>query len=84
MLTHAEITEILKREVYAADERLRDASGKVDSILAEVPNSVQQPDGNYRVTKAMKEQASAREALAKAVKRNCDFTLKGIVPENLK
>ena len=84
MLTRAEIVEILKREVYAADARLRDARWKVDAILADIPGVLPQADGNERITMAINEQRKAREALKLAVSRNLGFTLDGIVPEDLK
>jgi hypothetical protein len=32
---------------------------------------------------ALKEQNKAREALKRAVQRNCEFTLNGVIPEDL-
>ena len=84
MLTHAEITEILNREVSYANSRLTDARLKVNSITSEVPGALPQPDGNHRIAIAMRERDSARDALLHAVKRTCNFTLYGIVPEELK
>ena len=83
MLTHAEITEVLNREVRYADCRLTKARLRVDSIISEVPGALPQPDGNHRINLAISERNSAREGLLQAVKRSCAFTLYGIVPEEL-
>ena len=79
MLTHAEIVEILNREVRSAEARLKDARQSVDAMKAEVP-SLLQLDGNHRITNAIKEHVKAREAFQRAVKRNVAFTLNGIIP----
>ena len=83
MRTHAEITELLNREVHYADCRLTRARLRVDSIISEVPGALPQPDGNHRITIAVSERNSAREGLLRAVKRSCAFTLYGIVPDDL-
>jgi|HubBroStandDraft_5_1064220.scaffolds.fasta_scaffold537241_2 hypothetical protein len=84
MLTHAEIVEILNRDVYSADARLADAREVVDAIIAEVPGGLPHPDGQHRITNALNEQNKAREALKRAVQRSCEFTLNGVIPEDLK
>jgi hypothetical protein len=78
-----EITELLNREVSYANSRLTQARLRVDSIISEVPGALPQPDGNHRITIAVRERDSAREALLRAVKRTCNFTLYGIVPDDL-
>ena len=83
MLTHAEITEFLNREVRYADCRLTKARLRVDSIISEVPGALPQPDGNHRITIAVSERNSAREALQHAVKRSCAFTFYGVIPDDL-
>jgi len=82
MLTHAEIVEILNREVRSAEARLRDARQYVDAIKGEA--SLPQQDVNLRIANAIKEHAKARDALQRAVKRNVAFTLNGIIPEDLR
>ena len=84
MLTHVEIAEFLNSQVHDADRRLTEARLKVDSIISEVPGALPHPDGTHRIATAIGERNSAREALLRAVKRSCDFTLYGIVPEELK
>lgn len=84
MLSQTEIVEILNREVYSADARLTDARQVVDAILTEVPGGLPHPDGQRRIADALKEQNKAREALKRAVQRNCEFTLNGVIPEDLK
>jgi len=83
MLTHGEIARILNRDLDAASERLENARATVGTIIAEVPGMLPQPDGLHRITKAIEEQNKAREALLVAVKRSCEFTVNGIIPENL-
>jgi hypothetical protein len=83
MPTRTEITEILNREVNDANLRLREAHRAVDAIISETPGILPHPDGQYRIQNAIRHQASAREALQRAVNRNCDFTLNGIVPGDL-
>jgi hypothetical protein len=84
MFTHAEIVEILNREVSSADARLKDARQIVDALISEAPGALPQPDGQHRITIAIKRQIMAREGVKVAVRRNCDFMLNGIVPEDLK
>jgi hypothetical protein len=84
MFTDAEIVEILNGEVRSATARLKDARRIVDAIIAEGLGIRPQPDGNPRITSANKARIAASEALELALKRNVDFTLKGIVPEDLK
>lgn len=83
MLTHGEIVRILNRELDAASERLVEARANVGAIIAEVPGTLPQPDGLHRISNAMEEQNKAREALLIAVKRSCEFTVNGIIPEDL-
>lgn len=83
MLTHAEIVQILNQEVYAADAKLVEARQVVDAIIAESPSGLPRPDGQHRITKALAVQNKAREALKRAVQRNCEFTLNGVVPQDL-
>lgn len=83
MPTHAEITEFLNRQMHDADCRLKEARLRVESIIAEVPGALPHPDGTHRIAIAIKERDSAREALQCAVKRSCDFTLYGIIPDEL-
>jgi hypothetical protein len=83
MLTHGEIARILNRELDTASERLEDARANVGAIIAEVPGMLPQPDGLHRITNAMEEQNKARESLVTAVKRSCEFTVNGIIPEDL-
>jgi|HubBroStandDraft_3_1064219.scaffolds.fasta_scaffold690256_2 hypothetical protein len=78
------IIEILNQEVNSATARLTEASRKVDVIIDEVPGGLPQPDGLHRIDKAISERNKAREALKLALKRNCDFALYRIIPEDLK
>jgi hypothetical protein len=84
MLSHAEIIEILNRDVYSASERLTKARQKVDSIISEVPGELPQPDGQHRIMNASKEHTKAMRVLEVALKRHSGFTLNGIIPEELK
>ncbi|MGA2712480.1 MAG: hypothetical protein ABSG41_05170 [Bryobacteraceae bacterium] len=84
MLTPAEISEILNREVRSAQARLAEARANIDSIIAEVPGMLPHPDGQYRLTIAVKEHVKAREALEQALERNTAFMFNGIIPEDLK
>jgi hypothetical protein len=84
MLSQAEIIEILNREVYSADATLADARQVVDAIITEVPGGLPHPDGQHRIANALKVQNKAREALKRAVQRNCAFTLNGVIQEDLK
>jgi hypothetical protein len=81
-LTRTEIIEVLNRDVHSADARLTDARRIVIAIIAEAP-TLPQPDGQHRITNAVRERDNARKALLLAVKRNCDFMLYGIVPKDL-
>ena len=84
MLTHEEIVNILNREVYFASENLAQARRNVDTIIAEGAGMLPQPDGMHRVAKASREHAQARDALELALRRHCEFTFRGVVPEDLK
>jgi hypothetical protein len=84
MFSHAEIADILNRDVRSASARLAEARGNVDAVITEVPGTLPHPDGQHRLTKVIIEHVTAREALARALKRNVDFTPYGIIPEDLK
>ena len=84
MLTRDEITKLLNQEVYAADARLKAAREIMDAIIADTPSMLPTPDGQHRLENAFREHSKACEALALAVKRNGEFTLHRIVPEDLK
>jgi hypothetical protein len=83
MLTHAEISEILNGEVRSAQARLAQARAGIDSIISEVPDILPHPDGQYRLTTAVKEHVKAREVLERALERNTAFMFNGIIPEDL-
>ena len=84
MLTRPEIADILKREVYAADARYKDARQILNTIISDVPGTIPHPDGTHRPSNAVKEEINAREALDRATKRNYDFTVNGIIPKDLR
>jgi len=84
VLTHAEIVEILNREVYSASERLTEARGNVDAIIAEVPGGLPQPDGRHKITNESREHTKAMNALELALKRHSEFSFDGVIPRDLK
>ena len=86
MLSDAEIVEVLSREVYSASDRLAEARRKVDAIISELTDlfPFPYPDEQYRLTNAIKEHITAREALHQVLERNSAFTLYGIIPEDLR
>lgn len=82
--SRVEIIEILTREVNSATARLTEASRKVDAIIGQIPGGLPQPDGVHRIEEAIRERNKARDALKLAIKRNCDFALYRIIPEDLR
>ena len=84
VLTQAEISEILNREVRSAQARLAEARAKIDTIIAEGPGMLPHPDGECRLTIAVQEHVKAREALERALERNTAFMFNGVIPEDLK
>ncbi len=83
MLTRTETLETLAGELYSAHKRFREARRYVDAIIAETPDAIPDPDRIHRMANAVREEKDAREALKRAVKRNSEFILNGIVPDDL-
>lgn len=84
MSRYPEITDILNRQVRTAQAELTRTRSRLDALILQPPGEIAQPDGYHRIQIASDEHRRALNALEVALKRNVDFTLYGIIPEDLK
>ena len=84
MSPHRELEKILKVELELARARFERVQAEFASIMADVPDGIPEPDSALRFRNAGRARSAAHEAVAAALQRFSDFTLRGIVPEHLK
>jgi hypothetical protein len=74
---------ILKQQIEQARLAHVAATAKFDLVVRERPGSVPHPDGTLRIQQAGVESRHALELYMAAVKRFSDFTISGVVPDDL-
>jgi hypothetical protein len=73
----------LTERVRDARERRNLASTALDAILKSAPSGIPHPDGAERVRQASQKWAQAQNAFTEALWDLQQFTLRGVVPQNL-
>jgi hypothetical protein len=84
MSPHREVEKILKAELDIARARFERVQAEFESIMSDVPDGIPEPDSALRFRNAGRARSAAHEAVAAALQRFSDFTLRGIVPDHLK
>ena len=80
---HLEIEQRLKGELDKAREAYGAASREFDLLIRDIPSGIPQPDGNLRIRKIGEASRVALKNYTLALKRFSQYTLAGIVPEDM-
>jgi hypothetical protein len=77
------ITRILTSELAQDYSRHTAASKRFDDLVKEVPSGLPHPDGCERIHAAGRDASVTLEAYVFALRRYADFSVHGIVPDDL-
>ncbi len=80
---HFDIEEHLKSELAKAREEYGVASREFDLLLKDIPSGIPHPDGELRIRQTGEASRAALRKYTFALKRFSQYTLAGIVPEDL-
>jgi hypothetical protein len=80
---HLEIEERLKCDLDKARAEYQAACGEFHSLVKEIPSGIPQPDGELRLRHAGEASRVALQNYTVALKRFSQYTLSGVVPEDL-
>jgi hypothetical protein len=83
MPSNRDIATVLNDDLLKARERHLKAVAEFDTVTADFPSGIPEPDGAFRIRKAGAAQVQTHQAWIKALQRFSDFTLRGIIPEDL-
>jgi hypothetical protein len=78
-----EIEERLKGELEKARSEYRAACGEFHSLVKDIPTGMPQPGGELRIRQSGEASRAALQNYSLALKRFSQYTLSGIVPEDL-
>ena len=78
-----EIGNLLKAQLDKARAAHLAASARFDLLIRETPAGLPHPDGTLRIQQAGSDTRTALQQYMSALKRFSDFTVSGIVPEDL-
>ena len=78
------VESILRAEVACAKELYEQERAHFKSVTREVPSSIPYPDSVLSFRQAVEEHNRAIEAYTSALRRFSDYTVRGIVPGDLK
>ena len=78
-----DIEQRLKGELDKAREAYGAASREFDLLIKGIPSGIPQPDGDLRIRQAGKASRAALRNYTLALERFSQYTLAGIVPEDL-
>jgi hypothetical protein len=80
---YLEIEERLKCDLDKAREEYQAACVEFDSLVKEISSGVPQPDGELRIRQTGEASSAALHNYTLALKRFSQYTLSGIVPNDL-
>jgi hypothetical protein len=80
---HFEIEKRLKSELDTAREEYGAASREFDLLLKDIPSEIPHPDGELRIRQTGEASRAALRKYTFALRRFSQYTLAGIVPEDL-
>jgi hypothetical protein len=78
-----DIEQRLRGELDKAREAYGAASREFDSLVKDIPRGIPQPDGDFRIQQAGEASRAALRKYLLALKQFSQYTLKGIVPEDM-
>ena len=78
------IEERLRGDLEKARAEYHAACGDFHSLIKEIPAGIPQPDGELRIRRAAEASRTALQNYTIALTRFSQYTLSGIVPEDLK
>jgi len=78
-----EIEERLKADLEKARAEYKAAAAEFDSLIREIPSGVRTSDGELRIRQSGEASRAALRNYTLALKRFSQYTLSGIVPEDL-
>ncbi len=80
---YLEIEEHLKSELDKARAEYQVACGEFHSLVKDVPSGIPLPDADLRIRLAGEASRAALQNYTRALRRFSQYTLSGIVPEDL-
>jgi hypothetical protein len=80
---HFEIERRLKSELDKARDEYGTASRELDLLFKDIPSGIPHPDGELRIRQTGEASRAALRKYTFALKRFSQFTLAGIVPEDM-
>lgn len=80
---YLEIEERLKCDLEEARAEYQSACVEFDSLVKDIPSGIPQPDGELRLQQTGEASRAALQNYTVALKRFSQYTLSGIVPEDL-
>ena len=78
-----EIEERLKADLERARAEYKATAAEFDSLIREIPSGVRTSDGELRIRQSGEASRAALRNYTLALKRFSQYTLSGIVPEDL-
>lgn len=79
-----DLHRILWQRAVDAKARMDEAAGTFLAIMNEVPSGLPHPDGSLRIQNASRDLSAARLAYVAASRALTDYSIRGIVPDDLK
>lgn len=80
---YQEIEERLKGDLEKARAEYQAACGEFHSLVKDIPSGIPQPDGELRLRQTGEASRAALQNYTRALTRFSQYTLSGIVPEDL-
>jgi hypothetical protein len=80
---YREIEERLRGDLEKARSEYQAACGEFDSLVKDIPNGIPQADGGLHLRQSGEASRAALQTYTVALKRFSQYTLSGIVPEDL-
>lgn len=80
---YQEIEERLRGDLEKARAEYQAACGEFDSLVKDIPSGISQPDGELRLQQTGEASGAALQNYTAALRRFSQYTLSGIVPEDL-
>jgi hypothetical protein len=80
---YVEIEERLKGDLEQARAQYQAACGEFDLLVKDIPSGIPHPDGELRIRQTGEASRAALQTYTLALKRFSQYTLSGIVPQDL-